>query len=106
MKIQYSVAFMVACICAPYLAAMPSPAAAPDLAIYDGGRHEQTIDAAIRGLSDKRAVFIGEEHERYDQHLDQLEIIRRLHIQAPARWVIGVEYIQRKFQPVLDAYIA
>src|SRR5262249_4499691 len=42
----------------------------------------------------------------YDEHLNQLDIIRRLHMVAPDHWAIGVEYFQRSFQPYLDAYIA
>jgi len=76
-----------------------------DLTIFDASHHKQPLNAVIHQLSDKRAVFIGENHERYDNHLDQLEIIKHLHEAAPDRWVIGIEYIQRRFQPFLDAYI-
>src|SRR4051812_9792429 len=73
--------------------------------IIDSAHQRQPVDAVLRQLANKRVVFIGEEHERYDNHLDQLEIIRRLHENAPDHWVIGVEYVQRRFQPYLDAYI-
>jgi uncharacterized iron-regulated protein len=81
-------------------------AAAADLAIFDSNRSQQGIEAVVGRLADKRVVFIGEDHERYDEHLNQLEIIRRLHMIAPDHWAIGVEYFQRSFQPYLDAYIA
>jgi uncharacterized iron-regulated protein len=81
-------------------------AAAFDLVIFDATHTRQQIDAVISQLANKRAVFIGEDHERYDQHLNQLEIIRRLHMEAPGHWTIDVEYFQRSFQPSLDAYIA
>ncbi len=73
--------------------------------IVDAARHTQPVDAVLRQLAGKRVVFIGEEHERYDNHLDQLDIIRRLHASAPDRWVVGVEYVQRRFQPYLNAYV-
>jgi uncharacterized iron-regulated protein len=76
-----------------------------DVAIFDARHSQQQIDAVIPQLAGKRVVFIGEDHERYEQHLSQLEIIQRLHIQAPGHWAIGVEYFQRHFQPYLDAYI-
>src|SRR5437660_4236461 len=77
-----------------------------DVAIFDAGHNQQQIDAVIPQLAGKRVVFIGEDHERYEQHLSQLEIIQRLDIQAPGHWTIAVEYFQRRFQPYLDAYIA
>jgi uncharacterized iron-regulated protein len=50
-------------------------------------------------------VFIGERHDRYDHHLAQLEIIRRLHAIHP-RLAIGMEMFQQPFQDVLDDYVA
>jgi uncharacterized iron-regulated protein len=52
-----------------------------------------------------RVVFIGETHDRYDHHLNQLEIIRRLHDLDP-NLAIGVEYFQQPFQAQVDNYIA
>src|SRR5262245_22405996 len=77
-----------------------------DLTIVDAQGRHPAIEDLIRTLSNNRVVFVGETHERYDQHLSQLEIIRGLHGQAPGHWAIGVEYFQRPFQPYLDAYIA
>jgi uncharacterized iron-regulated protein len=66
---------------------------------------QQDTGAVIRHVADNRVVFIGEEHETYGDHLSQLELIQGLHKIAPERWTIGVEYIQRRFQLFLDAYI-
>jgi uncharacterized iron-regulated protein len=63
------------------------------------------LDSVIRQLATKRVVFVGETHDRYDHHLNQLEIIRRLH-QIEPNLVIGVEYLQQRFQPQVDDYIA
>lgn len=76
-----------------------------DLTIIDQARKPLPLHVVIEHLADKRVVFLGEDHERYDNHIDQLDIIRGLHAQDRQRWVIGVEYIQRRFQPVLDEYI-
>jgi uncharacterized iron-regulated protein len=76
------------------------------LTVIDSESRPQDIDAVVAKLAEERVVFIGETHDRYDQHLDQLEIIRRLYAQAPQRWVIGAEYFQRPFQQYLDAYVS
>jgi hypothetical protein len=59
----------------------------------------------IPQLAEKRVVFVGERHNRFDHHLTQLEIIRRLHERHP-RLAIGMEAFQQPFQHVLDDYIA
>jgi len=63
------------------------------------------LEGVIPKLADKRVVFIGETHDRFDHHLTQLEIIRRLHALHP-RLAIGMEAFQQPFQDVLDKYIA
>jgi len=64
-----------------------------------------TLDAIIPELASKRVVYVGETHDRYDHHLNQLEIIRQLHARNP-RIAIGMEFFQQPFQPHLDAYVA
>jgi uncharacterized iron-regulated protein len=64
-----------------------------------------TLDGVIQQLAAKRVVFVGETHDRYDHHLNQLEIIRRLH-QIEPKLAIGVEYLEQRFQPQVDDYIA
>lgn len=63
------------------------------------------LQAIIPRLAEKRVVFIGETHDRYEDHLAQLEIIRALHARHPDL-VLGVEYFQAPFQQALDAYVA
>ncbi len=64
-----------------------------------------TMEQIIPALADKRVVFIGEQHSRYDHHLTQLDIIRRLHALHP-QLAIGMEMFQQPFQPYLDDYVA
>jgi uncharacterized iron-regulated protein len=64
-----------------------------------------SLDRLAAQLATKRVVFVGETHDRYDHHLNQLEIIRRLHQLDPSL-AIGVEYFQQPFQPQVDDYIA
>jgi uncharacterized iron-regulated protein len=63
------------------------------------------LEGIIPQLADKRVVFVGEQHDRYDHHQTQLEIIRRLHALDP-RLAIGMEAFQQPFQAVLDDYVA
>jgi uncharacterized iron-regulated protein len=64
-----------------------------------------SLDTLAGQLASKRVVFVGETHDRYGDHLNQLEIIRSLH-QLDPNWVIGVEYFQQPFQTKVDDYIA
>lgn len=64
-----------------------------------------TLQAIMPSLAEKRVVFIGEQHTRYDHHLSQLEIIRRLHESDP-NLAIGMEMFQQPFQSALDDYVA
>jgi len=62
-----------------------------------------TMDALVEALGDTRVVFVGELHDRFDHHLNQLEIACRLAASAPL--AIGLEFVQAPFQPALDAYV-
>ncbi|RCX32305.1 ChaN family lipoprotein [Thioalbus denitrificans] len=64
-----------------------------------------TLEGIIWPLSKVRVVYVGESHDRYEQHLNQLEIIRSLH-QGKPDLAIGMEFFQWPFQSVLDRYIA
>ncbi len=56
-------------------------------------------------LDDRRVVFVGETHDRYDHHLVQLETLKFLHQRHPDI-AVGVEWFQYPFQQHLDDYIA
>ncbi len=66
---------------------------------------QPTLAELVPTLADKRAIFVGEQHDRYDHSLIQLEFIRRLHAINP-RIAIGMEAFQQPFQAVLDDYVA
>jgi len=59
----------------------------------------------IDHLSQQRVVLIGEQHTRFDHHLNQLNIIKALHQRNP-KLAIGVEWFQQPFQSILDEFIA
>jgi uncharacterized iron-regulated protein len=66
---------------------------------------KQSLNGLLSSLGEKRIVFVGETHDRYDHHLNQLAVVRGLH-ERGADLAIGVEFFQEPFQPHLDDYIA
>lgn len=91
------------------LACLPCliPAAAQNRASFDAINLDTPValDKLAAQLATKRVVFIGEIHNRYDHHLNQLALIRRLH-QLKPDIAIGIEYLPRSTQPQVDDYIA
>ena len=67
-------------------------------ALHDGKR--LAFPALIEALDTHRVVFVGETHDRYDHHLNQLAILQALHRRNP-QVAIGVEWFQQPFQPVV-----
>lgn len=63
------------------------------------------LEGLIEELVDDRVVFVGESHDRYEDHLSQLAIIRGLHERGNPV-AIGMEFFQQPFQDKLDAYVA
>jgi uncharacterized iron-regulated protein len=63
------------------------------------------LDVLLERVADRRVVFVGETHDSYEDHLNQLAIIRGLHDSGKALG-IGMEFFQQPFQPHLDAFIA
>jgi aminopeptidase N len=56
-------------------------------------------------VADKTIVYVGEKHDRYGDHLVQLEMIQALHRRHP-KLAIGMEMFQRRYQESLDDYIS
>ncbi len=67
--------------------------------------NQQMLDELTGQLGEKRAIFVGEVHDRLKHHQNQLRIIQSLYARYP-NLAIGVEYFQQPFQPYLDDYIA
>lgn len=104
-------ASLAACKTLP-VAQMPVAPASAALVAVDPGQWKvldyaraPMLDDVINALADRRVVFVGESHERYDHHLTQLKIIEGLHARG-VPLAIGLEMIQRPFQQALDAYVA
>jgi uncharacterized iron-regulated protein len=62
------------------------------------------FEKLVSRLARERVVMIGEVHDRYEHHLNQLAIICRLHQRHPSM-AIGLEFFQKPFQAPLDAYV-
>lgn len=97
------VLLQTACSSRPPEADEPPPPAGPPKVLTANGQVE--LEAIIPELADKRVVLIGENHDRYDHHQNQLTLIQRLY-DANKRLSIGMEMFQQPAQPQLDAYIA
>jgi uncharacterized iron-regulated protein len=69
------------------------------------GDAELDFEALIDQLAESRVVFVGESHDRYDHHLNQLEIVCRLQRRIPDL-VIAMEFFQQPFQSHLDDFVA
>ena len=61
--------------------------------------------ALLRRLADKRAVLLGETHDRYDIHRWQLHVAAAL-LSTGRPLVLGFEMFPRRVQPALDAWVA
>lgn len=59
----------------------------------------------IEKLASKRVIFVGETHDRFEDHLNQLAVVDGLH-NLEKDFAIGMEFFQQPFQPHLDAYVA
>ena len=62
-----------------------------------------SFDAMVTRLVGARVVYVGERHDRAEDHRAQRAILIALHAQGPAR-ALGFEMVQRPFQAALDAY--
>lgn len=63
------------------------------------------LDALVERVSDKRVVYVGESHDQYQHHLNQLAVIKGMHAKNP-NLAIGLEFFFQPFQPALDRYVA
>ncbi|MBW2030006.1 MAG: ChaN family lipoprotein [Deltaproteobacteria bacterium] len=59
----------------------------------------------ISKVARRKVVFVGERHDRYGDHMVQLEVIRGLY-QLNPKLAIGMEMFQRCYQEALDRYVS
>jgi uncharacterized iron-regulated protein len=63
-----------------------------------------SFDQIVEQLRNRRVIYLGETHTRYEDHLLQLRVIQALHHQNPDL-AIGMEMFNRTNQEVLDQYV-
>ncbi|MBW1802695.1 MAG: ChaN family lipoprotein, partial [Deltaproteobacteria bacterium] len=64
-----------------------------------------TMDQIFSKLSGSRIIYVGERHDQFSHHINQLQMIKKLH-EAGNTLAVGMEMFQTPYQQVLDAYIA
>jgi len=57
-------------------------------------------------IAQSRVILVGETHDDYGHHLNQLEIIKTSHKKWGGVLTIGLEMVQQPFQQALDEYIS
>jgi uncharacterized iron-regulated protein len=61
--------------------------------------------ALFKRMQTARILYLGETHDRPEDHVAQLDIVQRLYTQNP-KLTIALEMVQRPYQSVLDRYSA
>jgi len=91
-------------------AAAPAPSDATDadaapriVEVATGATIE--FDALVDRLADARIVYVGERHDRAEDHAMQRRILEALYARDPDL-AVGFEMFQRPYQSALDAYVA
>lgn len=69
------------------------------------GQNVFTQQQILQELVKADVVYLGETHDRIEDHQAQLDILKALHKQNP-KIAIAMEMFQRPYQDVLDQYIA
>lgn len=63
-----------------------------------------TFNQIMDKAKNRRVIFIGENHDQFAHHLNQLKIIKSMH-KSGKKFAIGMEMFQRKFQSSIDDYL-
>jgi len=64
-----------------------------------------TVDDIMPKLFASRIIYIGERHDKFAHHINQLQVIKKMHL-AGYKLAVGMEMFQTHFQPALDDYLA
>jgi len=81
----------------PVLNHPPTKALEPDKIV--------TLEDILPKIRDRRVIYVGEQHEKYAHHMNQLMIIKKLH-EAGNKLAVGMEMFQVPYQAALDDYLA
>ncbi len=89
-------------------AAPPAPADSPPIDTPTGvpeGRDVADLEPILDAIVQCRVVFVGENHDRFEDHLNQLKVIDGLRRRGKDL-AIGMEFFQQSYQVALDDYLA
>ncbi len=75
----------------------------PRIVATESGR-EIGFDAMIDALLETRAIYVGEQHDRAEDHRAQLAVLEAVAARDPSV-ALGLEMVQRPYQPALDAFV-
>ena len=64
-----------------------------------------TIDDIIPRLTDSRIIYVGETHDQFAHHMNQLKVIKKIY-NAGYKLAVGMEMFQKPYQQVVDDYLA
>jgi uncharacterized iron-regulated protein len=64
-----------------------------------------TIDDIIPQLTVSRIIYVGETHDQFAHHMNQLKVIKKIH-DAGYKLAVGMEMFQKPYQQVVDDYLA
>jgi len=64
-----------------------------------------TIDDIIPQLMVSRIIYVGEAHDQFAHHMNQLKVIKKIH-DAGYKLAVGMEMFQKPYQQVVDDYLA
>jgi aminopeptidase N len=76
----------------------------PAPAVVRPGKQE-TLDDIFAELLKSRVIFVGEQHDRFAHHINQLLVIKKLHA-AGLKFGVGMEMFQKPYQSAIDDYLA
>jgi len=65
----------------------------------------QTLDKIIPHLLENRVIFVGEQHNRFEHHINQLHIIQQFQKNG-SDFGVGMEMFKKPFQEIINAYIS
>jgi len=64
-----------------------------------------TLADVLPELLKRRIIYVGEQHDKYAHHMNQLTIIKRL-VEAGKKVAVGMEMFQIPYQKAIDDYLA
>jgi aminopeptidase N len=65
----------------------------------------QTIDDIIPNLAASRIIYVGEIHNKFAHHMNQLKVIKKIH-NTGCKLAVGMEMFQKPYQQMVNDFLA